>query len=105
MVLIIFGYSFQFNQEQKVCGMDATKIISCAIIFYLSFHSTDAGTTTYGACQAGCVTITVTCYAAAGIEFDTMAAGNAAPAVIGDCNTAHGTCQSACWTALVLSTP
>lgn len=85
--------------------MDTKKIILLVVICCVFLHCTDAATTAYGACQAECVTVVISCYAGAGLGFGSMTAGAVTPTVIGDCNTAHGTCQSACWAALIETTP
>lgn len=54
----------------------------------------------------GCNTVAVACYAAAGFTFGTVIAAPAVPAVILGCNTALGTCSTACATvALFAPTP
>jgi len=47
----------------------------------------------------------VACYAAGGAVFGTVTAGAAVPAAIITCNSAFGTCQAACWAALMAPTP
>ncbi|KAF2175953.1 hypothetical protein K469DRAFT_608836 [Zopfia rhizophila CBS 207.26] len=63
-----------------------------------------AGPLAYGVCQAGCSTVVVACYAAAGATFGTIAAAAAPPAIIG-CNTAYGACQATCASVLLAPTP
>lgn len=63
-----------------------------------------AGPAAYGICQAGCSSIVVACYAAAGCVFGTIAAP-AAPPAIAACNTAYGTCQAACVAAGLVPLP
>jgi len=63
-----------------------------------------AGPLGYGICQAGCSTVVVACYAAAGATFGTIAAAAAPPAIIA-CNTAYGACQAACASVLLTPTP
>lgn len=50
----------------------------------------------YGACQTGCNTAWVSCYAAAGLVAGTVTAGAAIPAAAAACNTAQGVCMAAC---------
>jgi len=50
-----------------------------------------AGPIAYGICQAGCATLAVACYSAAGYTFGLVAA-IMAPAAILVCNAAQGTC-------------
>jgi hypothetical protein len=61
------------------------------------------GPSGYGVCQAGCHTLVVACYAAAGAIFGTVAAVVAPPAIIA-CNAAFGTCQAACAAVLLAPT-
>lgn len=63
-----------------------------------------AGPLAYGLCQAGCSSVVVACYAAAGFTFGTVAAA-AAPAAITACNAAYGTCQAACAVVALAPTP
>ncbi|KAI1248405.1 hypothetical protein MGN70_009603 [Eutypa lata] len=63
-----------------------------------------AGPAAYGICQAGCADVVTACYAAAGFTWGATL-GASAPATIVACNTAFGSCQSACWAALVAPTP
>ncbi|ORY66057.1 uncharacterized protein BCR38DRAFT_338894 [Pseudomassariella vexata] len=62
-----------------------------------------AGPVAYGICQAGCSSVVVACYSAAGFTFGTVAAPTA-PAVILACNTSYGTCQAACALAAISPT-
>lgn len=43
----------------------------------------------------------VACYSAAGAVFGTVTAGVGTPAAIVACNGAFGTCQAACWAAVI----
>ncbi|KAL3070294.1 hypothetical protein niasHS_016121 [Heterodera schachtii] len=70
------------------------------ILLLLSLNPAIAGPAAYGICQAGCSAVVVACYAAAGAVFGTVTAGIGTPHAIVACNTAYGTCQSACWAAL-----
>ncbi|EME86517.1 uncharacterized protein MYCFIDRAFT_43367 [Pseudocercospora fijiensis CIRAD86] len=74
-------------------------------IFTLSMLATyvTAGPAAYGICQAGCAGVTVACYSAAGFVFGV--ALPAAPPAILACNAAFGSCQAACWAALIAPTP
>ncbi|KAJ7080818.1 hypothetical protein B0H15DRAFT_786982 [Mycena belliarum] len=66
----------------------------------------EAGPIAYGICQTGCNTVTVACYAGAGLVFGTVVAAPAAPAAAIACNVALGTCSAACATvALFAPTP
>ncbi|KAF1970296.1 hypothetical protein BU23DRAFT_556961 [Bimuria novae-zelandiae CBS 107.79] len=63
-----------------------------------------AGPIGYGVCQAGCSTVVMACYAAAGFTWGATL-GATAPASIVACNAAYGTCQAACATVLLGPTP
>ncbi len=63
-----------------------------------------AGPAAYGICQAGCAGVVMACYSAAGFTWGATA-GLTLPATVIACNTAFGTCQAACWAALVAPTP
>lgn len=65
--------------------------------------SVGAGPVAYAVCQAGCSSLAVACYSAAGFTFGTIAAV-AAPAAVIACNTAYGTCQAACAAAALAPT-
>ncbi|KAF2130492.1 hypothetical protein P153DRAFT_366077 [Dothidotthia symphoricarpi CBS 119687] len=59
-----------------------------------------AGPIGYAICQAGCSSVVMACYAAAGFTWGATL-GATAPASIVACNTAFGTCQAACATVLL----
>ncbi len=63
-----------------------------------------AGPAAYGVCQAGCASVVMACYSAAGFTWGATM-GASAPASIVACNTAYGTCQSACAATLLGPTP
>jgi hypothetical protein len=67
----------------------AVYLIICSI--NLAFSGPILG----AACSAGCAAVQVACYSASGFTFGTVAAA-AAPAAIVACNTAFGTCMTAC---------
>jgi hypothetical protein len=83
--------------------MNFTAIFFSIIIFMSS--CIEAGPAAYGICQAGCATVAVACYAAAGAVFGTVTAGAGTPAVILACNLAFGKCSAACIAAGFLPTP
>ncbi len=59
----------------------------------------------YGICQAGCASLVVACYAAAGLVFGTVTAGvGTSPAALA-CNVAFGKCSAACIAAGFSPTP
>ncbi|KAF8847622.1 hypothetical protein BDZ45DRAFT_315958 [Acephala macrosclerotiorum] len=63
-----------------------------------------AGPAAYGICQAGCASVVMACYGAAGFTWGATL-GASAPASIVLCNSAFGTCYAACAAALLLPTP
>ncbi|KZT35398.1 hypothetical protein SISSUDRAFT_1051499 [Sistotremastrum suecicum HHB10207 ss-3] len=64
-----------------------------------------AGPLAYAACQAGCASLVMACYSAAGFVWGATL-GVAAPPTIIACNVGYGTCQAACaGAALVAPTP
>ncbi|KAK6506654.1 hypothetical protein TWF481_005113 [Arthrobotrys musiformis] len=54
-----------------------------------------AGPVAYGICQAGCATVVMACYGAAGFVWGATLAAAAPPTIIA-CNSAYGSCQAAC---------
>ncbi|KAH8600237.1 hypothetical protein B0O99DRAFT_612058 [Bisporella sp. PMI_857] len=58
----------------------------------------------YGVCQAGCSTVVMACYGAAGFTWGATL-GATAPATIIACNSAFGTCQAACAAVLLVPLP
>ncbi|QPC57932.1 hypothetical protein HYE67_000163 [Fusarium culmorum] len=62
-----------------------------------------AGPLAYGACQAGCASIVMACYSAAGFTWGATA-GATAPASIIACNAAFGKCSAVC-AAIALGAP
>ena len=78
---------------------------SWALLYaYLFFSSAvSAGPAAYGVCQAGCATVVMACYSAAGFTWGATM-GITAPASILGCNSAFGTCQAACASVLLAPT-
>ncbi|KAH8747636.1 hypothetical protein F5883DRAFT_437093 [Diaporthe sp. PMI_573] len=66
--------------------------------------SVAAGPVVYAVCQAGCSSLAVACYSAAGFTLGIIAT-TAAPAAVIACKTAYGTCQAACAAAALAATP
>lgn len=66
--------------------------------------SATAGPIGYGICQAGCASVVMACYTAAGAVWGATAGLGAPPAVLA-CNAAYGTCQAACAAVLLTPTP
>lgn len=65
------------------------------IILPLLIELAAAGPLAYGVCQAGCATLVMACYGAAGATWGATAGASAAPTVVA-CNLAFGKCQAAC---------
>lgn len=63
-----------------------------------------AGPIGYGICQAGCSTVVMACYGAAGATWGATL-GATAPATVLACNAAYGTCSAACASVLLLPLP
>ena len=61
-----------------------------------SLSPVQAGYISGAACQAGCASMQVPCYAGAGAIFGTVVASASTPAVILACNSGFGKCMSAC---------
>ena len=66
--------------------------------------TTLAGPIAYGICQAGCASVVMACYGAAGAVWGATLGAGAPPAVLA-CNSAYGTCQAACAAVLLSPTP
>ncbi len=78
-------------------------IFLCIIILMASCIQARAAA--YGICQAGCASLVVACYAAAGLVFGTVTAGvGTSPAALA-CNVAFGKCSAACIAAGFSPTP
>ena len=77
----------------------------CMVFAVLLNNATIAGPILGATCQAGCAALAVACYSAAGFTFGTVVAAAGTPAVIIACNTAFGTCMSACAAAYLMPTP
>lgn len=85
--------------------MRTTKpVILLALITFLLILQAQAGPVAYGVCQAGCATLAVACYSAAGFVFGTVLVASAPPAIV-SCNTALSVCSGACVDAFFLPTP
>ncbi|VVC36620.1 Hypothetical protein CINCED_3A000125 [Cinara cedri] len=71
----------------------------------MMFGIAQAGPLAAGICYAGCASVTVACFAAAGFTFGTVpGAVIAATPALAACNTAFGICEAACVAALVAPT-
>lgn len=77
--------------------------LSTAIVPTLAITAI-AGPAAYGVCQAGCSSVVMACYSAAGFTWGATA-GASAPASIVACNAAYGSCQAACATVLLAPNP
>ncbi|KAG8356546.1 hypothetical protein FVEN_g12824 [Fusarium venenatum] len=63
-----------------------------------------AGPLAYGTCQAGCASVVMACYSAAGFTWGATA-GATAPATIIACNAAFGKCSAVCAAIALAPTP
>ena len=63
-----------------------------------------AGPASYGVCQAGCSSVVMACYTAAGFTWGATMGASAPPSIVA-CNAAYGTCQAACATTLLAPAP
>jgi hypothetical protein len=63
-----------------------------------------AGPLGYAICQAGCASVVMACYSAAGFTWGATL-GLTAPATVLACNSAYGACQAACAAVLLGPTP
>ena len=102
---------FAVSCNRKTCALIAFLACHCRqySIFVVMRHTvallllllavaplqSQGGPIAYGICQAGCATVTVACYSAAGATFGTVLAVGAPSAIVA-CNTAFGTCSHAC---------
>jgi len=77
--------------------------IIMATLPLLSLPTANAGPIAYGICQAGCASVVMACYGAAGFTWGVTIANP--PAVILTCNTAFGTCYAACAAVALAPTP
>lgn len=86
--------------------MNTIKFIALLIIYsIILIQYIDAGPSAYHACQIGCLNLVKTCYGVAGAVFDVVTAGSGTSAAILACDSAYGTCQGACWVAILTPTP
>jgi hypothetical protein len=73
-------------------------------VFVAVIIPAQAGPIGYGICQAGCASLVMACYAAAGYTWGATL-GATAPATIVACNSAFGTCSAACAAVALTPTP
>ncbi|KAF1987320.1 hypothetical protein K402DRAFT_57907 [Aulographum hederae CBS 113979] len=71
------------------------RAILIASLLLAAATSVSAGPASYGICQAGCASVVMACYAAAGANWGAVLAFGA-PSAVATCNAAFGPCQSAC---------
>lgn len=73
----------------------------CAQFWFRLLLASDvsAGPAAYGMCHAGCASIVMACYSAAGFTWGATM-GVSAPASMITCNSAFGTCPAACASVL-----
>jgi len=69
----------------------------------LNLPIVNAGPVAYGVCQAGCASVVMAYYAAAGFAWGVTITNP--PAVILGCNSAFGTCYAACAAVALAPTP
>jgi hypothetical protein len=81
--------------------MKAQWVLVNNLLLFISAVS--AGPAAYGVCQAGCATVVMACYSAAGFTWGATM-GASAPASVIVCNSAFGTCQAACASVLLAPT-
>ncbi|CAF0915355.1 unnamed protein product [Adineta ricciae] len=74
-------------------------------LLLLMTSCTKAGPLAYGMCQAGCASVVVACYSAAGAVFGTVTGGLGAPPAIIACNLAFGKCSAVCAAIALTPTP
>jgi len=79
--------------------------IICLLLASMTVDEVDAGPVLGALCSAGCATLAVACYSAAGAVFGTITAGAATPPAILACNAAFGTCMANCAVATAGPTP
>jgi hypothetical protein len=90
--------------KQAINTMKPSITATAASALLLLAFTASAGPIGYGVCQAGCSSLVMACYAAAGFTWGATA-GATAPASILACNSAFGTCQAACAAVLLSPTP
>lgn len=79
-------------------------ISTTAAALFVMAATTDAGPVGYAICQAGCASIVMACYSAAGFTWGATL-GATAPATVIACNAAYATCQAACAAVALVPTP
>lgn len=76
------------------------------VVALLCLQAAHSGPISYGVCQAGCATVAVACFSAAGATFGTVpGAAIAASPALAACNTAYGSCYAMCSGLLLWPTP
>ncbi|CAL8100433.1 unnamed protein product [Orchesella dallaii] len=89
----------------KNFGTIKTFGVICLLLASMAVNEADAGLGLGALCSAGCATMAVACYSAAGAVFGTVTAGiGTAPAILA-CNAAFGTCMGNCAIATAAPTP
>ena len=79
--------------------------IALMVILTMTCSVAQGGPALGAICSAGCASLVVACYCAAGAVFGTVTAGAATPATILACNAAFGKCMAACAATYVAPTP
>jgi hypothetical protein len=72
---------------------NATICLFLILSFITNAYSIGVST---GICYAGCASLAVACYSAAGFVFGTVTAGAGVPAAVVGCNAAFGACMAKC---------
>ncbi|EOA84151.1 uncharacterized protein SETTUDRAFT_93357 [Exserohilum turcica Et28A] len=75
--------------------MNLPSLNNTAVAILILSSQTSAGPLGYAVCQAGCASVVMACYSAAGYVWGNTLSADAPDAVIG-CNLAFGKCQAAC---------
>jgi hypothetical protein len=78
------------------------KLALLATTALLSVPGALAGPLAYAACQGGCATLVMACYAAGGCTWGATL-GATAPATIIACNTGYAGCQATCATVALFA--
>jgi hypothetical protein len=88
----------------RISHLDITRMrlkpIAIAAVTAVLTTTATAGPAAYGICQAGCAVLVMGCYSAAGYTRGATL-GASAPVTILACNSAIGTCNAACWAAII----
>lgn len=70
-------------------------IKATTVVLSLTVRQASAGRIEYAVCQAGCASLVMACYTAAGFVWGTVGRDTASQAIL-FCNAAFGKCSAAC---------